>query len=91
MNNKFITICFILFAFFTVSVFAYSLQATEKEDEFYPNFLLHNSTSACMQGVVLLIVSPSTIFPKVNLSDTFLDIDDNFCSKSSILVLELSI
>ena len=56
MNNKFITICFILFAFFTVSVFAYSLQATEKEDEFYPNFLLHNSTSACMQGVVQLIV-----------------------------------
>jgi hypothetical protein len=56
MNNKFITICFILFAFFTVSVFAYSLQATEKKDEIYPNFLLHNSTSACMQGVVLLII-----------------------------------
>ena len=57
MNNKFITICFILFAFFTISVFAYSLQASEKKDEFYPNFLLYNSTTACMQGVVSLVIS----------------------------------
>ena len=56
MNNKFITICFILFAFFTASVFAYSLQAKEKKGVFYPNFLLHNSTSACMRGVVQLII-----------------------------------
>jgi len=56
MNNKFITICFILFAFFTVSVFAYSLQAAEKKDEIYPNFLLYNSTTACIQGVVQLII-----------------------------------
>jgi len=56
MNNKFITICFILFAFFTVSVFAYSLQATEKKGNYYPNFLLYNSTTACIQGVVQLIV-----------------------------------
>ena len=61
MNNKFITICFILFAFFTASVFAFSLQAKEKKGEFYPNFLLHNSTSACIRGVVQMIVqySPS--------------------------------
>ena len=56
MNNKFITICFILFAFFTASVFAFSLQATEKKDKIYPNFLLYNSTTACIQGVVQLIV-----------------------------------
>ena len=48
MNNKFITICFILFAF--------SLQAAEKKDEIYPNFLLYNSTTACIQGVVQLIM-----------------------------------
>ena len=57
MNNKFITICFILFAFFTVSVFAYSLQAAEKKDEIYPNFLLYNSTTACMQGLVQVVIS----------------------------------
>ena len=56
MNNKFITICFILFALFTASVFAFSLQAKEKKGVFYPNFLLHNSTSACMRGVVQMIV-----------------------------------
>ena len=56
MNNKFITMCFILFAFFTISVFAYSLQATEKKGNYYPNFLLYNSTTACIQGVVQLIV-----------------------------------
>ena len=56
MNNKFITICFILFALFTASVFAFSLQASEKKDEFYPNFLLHNSTTACMRGFVQLII-----------------------------------
>ena len=59
MNNKFITMCFILFALFTVTVFAWSVQAqeTEKKDEFYPNFLLYNSTTACMQGVVTLVIS----------------------------------
>ena len=59
MNNKFITMCFILFALFTVTVFAWSVQAqeTEKKDEFYPNFLLYNSTAACMQGVVTLVIS----------------------------------
>ena len=57
MNNKFITICFILFAFFTASVFAFSLQATEKKDEIYPNFLLYNSTTACMQGLVQVVIS----------------------------------
>ena len=58
MNNKFITICFILFAFFTVTVFAFSLQiqAAEKKGNYYPNFLLYNSTTACIQGVVQLIV-----------------------------------
>ena len=56
MNNKFITICFILFAFFTASVFAFSLQASEKKDKFYPNFLLYNATSACMRGIVQLMV-----------------------------------
>jgi len=57
MNNKFITICFILFAFFTASVFAFSLQASEKKDKFYPNFLLYNSTTACMQGLVQMVIS----------------------------------
>ena len=59
MNNKFITMCLILFALFTVTVFAWSVQAqeTEKKDEFYPNFLLYNSTTACMQGVVTLVIS----------------------------------
>ena len=57
MNNKFITICFILFALFTASVFAFSLQATEKKDEIYPNFLLYNSTTACMQGLVQVVIS----------------------------------
>ena len=57
MNNKFITICFILFAFFTASVFAFSLQAKEKKDEIYPNFLLYNSTTACMQGLVQVVIS----------------------------------
>jgi len=56
MNNKFITMCLILFALFTVTVFAYSLQATEKKGNYYPNFLLYNSTTACMQGLVQLIV-----------------------------------
>ena len=59
MNNKFITMCFILFALFNLTVFAWSVQAqeTEKKDEFYPNFLLYNSTTACMQGVVTLVIS----------------------------------
>jgi hypothetical protein len=57
MNNKFITICFILFALFTASVFAFSLQAKEKKDEIYPNFLLYNSTTACMQGLVQVVIS----------------------------------
>jgi len=57
MNNKFITICFILFALFTASVFAFSLQAKEKKNEIYPNFLLYNSTTACMQGLVQVVIS----------------------------------
>ena len=65
MNNKFITMCLILFVLFTVTVFAWSVQAqdTEKKGalvhtkEFYPNFLLHNSTTACIQGVVQLIIA----------------------------------
>ena len=59
MNNKFITICFILFALFTASVFAWSVQAQEtgKKDEIYPNFLLYNSTTACMQGLVQVVIS----------------------------------
>ncbi len=58
MNNKFITMCFILFAVFTVTVFAFSLQiqATEKKDEIYPNFLLHNATAACMRGIAQLMI-----------------------------------
>ena len=58
MNNKFITMCFILFAVFTVTVFAFSLQiqATEKKDEIYPNFLLHNATAACMRGIAQLMM-----------------------------------
>ena len=56
MNNKFITICFILFAFFTISVFAYSLQAAEKRS-LYPNVLMYNSTASCIQGVVALLLS----------------------------------
>jgi len=31
MNNKFITMCFILFALFTVTVLAWSVQAQETE------------------------------------------------------------
>ena len=57
MNNKFITMCLILFALFTASVFAFSLQAKEKKDEIYPNFLLYNSTTACMQGLVQVVIS----------------------------------
>ena len=59
MNNKFITMCLILFALFTVTVFAWSVQAqeTEKKDKFYPNFLLYNSTTACMQGLVQMVIS----------------------------------
>ena len=57
MNYKFITICFILFALFTASVFAFSLQAKEKKNEIYPNFLLYNSTTACMQGLVQVVIS----------------------------------
>ena len=56
MNNKFITICFILFAFFTISVFAYSLQAAEKRN-LYPNVLMYNSTASCIQGVVALLLA----------------------------------
>ena len=58
MNNKFITMCFILFAVFTVTVFAFSLQihAAEKKDEIYPNFLLHNATAACMRGIAQLMI-----------------------------------
>ena len=56
MNNKFITICFILFAFFTISVFAYSLQAAEKRN-IYPNVLLYNSSASCIQGVVSLLLA----------------------------------
>ena len=58
MNNKFITMCFILFAVFTVTVFTFSLQihATEKKDEIYPNFLLHNATAACMRGIAQLMM-----------------------------------
>ena len=57
MNNKFITICFILFALFTASVFAFSLQASEKKEEIYPNFLLYNSTTSCMRGIVQLMIT----------------------------------
>jgi len=56
MNNKFITMCFILFAFFTISVFAYSLQAAEKRN-LYPNVLMYNSTASCIQGVVALLLA----------------------------------
>ena len=56
MNNKFITMCFILFAFFTISVFAYSLQAAEKRN-IYPNVLMYNSTASCIQGVVALLLA----------------------------------
>ena len=53
---------------FTIGIFlAWSCrleaQETEKKgilvhtNEFYPNFLLHNSTTACIQGVVQLIIS----------------------------------
>ena len=58
MNNKFITMCFILFAVFTVTVFAFSLQihAAEKKDEIYPNFLLYNATAACMRGIAQLMM-----------------------------------
>jgi hypothetical protein len=56
MNNKFITICFILFAFFTISVFAYSLQAAEKRS-LYPNVLMYNSTASCIQGVIALLLA----------------------------------
>ena len=56
MNNKFIKICFILFAFFTISVFAYSLQAAEKRS-LYPNVLMYNSTASCIQGVIALLLA----------------------------------
>ena len=59
MNNKFITMCIILFALFTVTVFAWSVQAQETEKRnIYPNVLMYNSTASCIQGVVsLLLVS----------------------------------
>ena len=59
MNNKFITMCIILFALFTVTVFAWSVQAQETEKRnLYPNVLMYNSTASCIQGVVsLLLVS----------------------------------
>ena len=58
MNNKFITMCFILFALFTVTVFAWSVQAQETEKRnLYPNVLMYNSTASCIQGVVSLLLS----------------------------------
>ena len=36
---------------------SFRLEAAEKKDEIYPNFLLYNSTTACMQGVVSLVIS----------------------------------
>ena len=58
MNNKFITMCFILFAVFTVMVFAWSVQAQETEKRnLYPNVLMYNSTASCIQGVVSLLLS----------------------------------
>ena len=58
MNNKFITMCFILFAVFTVMVFAWSVQAQETEKRnLYPNVLMYNSTASCIQGVVALLLS----------------------------------
>ena len=58
MNNKFITMCFILFALFTVTVFAWSVQAQETEKRnLYPNVLMYNSTASCIQGVVALLLS----------------------------------
>ena len=58
MNNKFITMCFILFALFTVTVFAWSVQAQETEKtNLYPNVLMYNSTASCIQGVVSLLLS----------------------------------
>ena len=58
MNNKFITMCLILFALFTVTVFAWSVQAQETEKRnLYPNVLMYNSTASCIQGVVALLLS----------------------------------
>ena len=58
MNNKFITMCIILFALFTVTVFAWSVQAQETEKRnLYPNVLMYNSTASCIQGVVALLLS----------------------------------
>ena len=58
MNNKFITMCLILFALFTVTVFAWSVQAQETEKRnLYPNVLMYNSTASCIQGVVSLLLS----------------------------------
>ena len=58
MNNKFITMCFILFALFTVTVFAWSVQAQETEKRnIYPNVLMYNSTASCIQGVVSLLLA----------------------------------
>ncbi len=58
MNNKFITMCFILFAVFTVMVFAWSVQAQETEKRnLYPNVLMYNSTASCIQGVIALLLA----------------------------------
>ena len=33
------------------------LQASEKKEEIYPNFLLYNSTTSCMRGIVQLMIT----------------------------------
>ena len=58
MNNKFITMCLILFVLFTVTLFSWSVQAQETEKRnLYPNVLMYNSTASCIQGVVSLLLS----------------------------------
>ena len=55
-SKKEILLWIVIFFVSIMLAWSLKLEATEKKDEIYPNFLLHNATAACMRGIAQLMM-----------------------------------
>ena len=55
-SKKEILLWIVIFFVGIMLAWSLKLEATEKKDEIYPNFLLHNATAACMRGIAQLMI-----------------------------------